>query len=315
MPDDTDISGPVSHDQNFKNLILDYPLQALQLFAPQEAVHLDTSTRFTPIREEQLKDRLSDRFLELDIPLLLEWPDGRREALLFVIEQQTEPRQFSIHKLARYCLEIAELMDTRRVVPVVIFLKANRQEAHLVLGNELHDYLHFRYIRAVLPDMQGARYLESDNLVARLNLPNMHWPPELKLAIYASAVRGLLTLEQNPDRQLKYLDFIDIYARLTNNERADFERQYTTEERGMSGFIERYTEQGRQQGLLQGLEQGLGEGRISTLRKQLTLKFGALSATLEQRLEQAAEDELELWTERILFANRIEDVFSPGKTD
>lgn len=106
-----------SHDQNFKNLILDYPLQALQLFAPEEAAHLDDTVRFTPIRQEQLKDRLSDRFYELDIPLLLEWPDGRREALLFVIEQQTDPRQFSIHKLARYCLEIAELLATDRVTP------------------------------------------------------------------------------------------------------------------------------------------------------------------------------------------------------
>ncbi|MCK0537964.1 hypothetical protein MU846_09595, partial [Alcanivorax sp. CY1518] len=67
-----------SHDQNFKNLILDYPRQALELFAPEEAAKLDDAVVFTPIREEQLKDRLSDRFLELDIPLLLEWPDGRR---------------------------------------------------------------------------------------------------------------------------------------------------------------------------------------------------------------------------------------------
>lgn len=35
-----------SHDQNFKNLILDYPLQALQLFAPQEAAALDASVSF-----------------------------------------------------------------------------------------------------------------------------------------------------------------------------------------------------------------------------------------------------------------------------
>lgn len=92
---DKDEPRPVSHDQNFKNLILDYPLQALQLFAPEEAAHLDETVTFTPIREEQLKDRLSYRFLELDIPLLLEWPDGRREALLFVVEQQSDPRSFS----------------------------------------------------------------------------------------------------------------------------------------------------------------------------------------------------------------------------
>ncbi|MDG9978403.1 hypothetical protein [Ectopseudomonas oleovorans] len=273
----------------------------MQLFAPEEAAHLDETVTFTPIREEQLKDRLSDRFLELDIPLLLEWPDGRREALLFVIEQQSDPRSFSIHKLARYCLEISELMGTVRVVPVVIFLKANRQHPQLTLGNEFFDYLQFRYIRATLAEMPAEHYLESDNLVARLNLPNMHWPAELKLAIYASAIRGLTSLERNPDKQVKYLEFIDIYAQLDNNEQARFKEQYRQEGDEMKGFIERYTEQGIQRGLVQ--------GRASTLQKQLQLKFGPLPEALEQRLFDAGEAELDVWTERVLFAESLQAVF------
>src|SRR5690606_4229721 len=157
---------------------------------------------------EQLKDRLSDRFLELDIPLLLEWPDGTREALLFVVEQQTDPRQFSLHKLARYCLEISELMETTRVVQVVVFLnKVNGRSYRLVQGSELFSYLMFPFIQAVLPDRPAAQSLEITTLVARLNFPNMQWPAELKLAIYASANRGLHSLEANPDKQLKYLEF------------------------------------------------------------------------------------------------------------
>ena len=259
-----------SHDQNFKNLILDYPLQALQLFAPEEAAHLDDTVRFTPVRQEQLKDRLSDRFYELDIPLLLEWPDGRREALLFVIEQQTDPRQFSTHKLARYCLEIAELFATDRVVPVVIFLKSPRNHDHrLVLGNEYFCYLQFRYIRAVLPEMPAERYLESPNLVARLNLPNMCWPAELKLAIYASAIRGLRSLEQNPDKRLKYLEFVDIYTALDNNERQAFERHYSQEEATVSSYIANVRKEGIQEGLEQGIEKGKLEMAQNLLAQDL----------------------------------------------
>ncbi|MFT3758661.1 hypothetical protein [Thauera sp.] len=65
------MSAPNSHDQNFKNLILDYPRQALAFFAPDEAMHIDESVRITPIRQEQLKNRLGDRFHELDVPLLV----------------------------------------------------------------------------------------------------------------------------------------------------------------------------------------------------------------------------------------------------
>lgn len=82
MPSDSD---RVSHDQNFKNLILDYPLDALRLFSPEEALQLGDDVTITPIRQEQLKKRLGDRFRELDVPLLVEWPSGRREALLFAL--------------------------------------------------------------------------------------------------------------------------------------------------------------------------------------------------------------------------------------
>ena len=66
----------MSHDHNFKNLILDYPHQAIAFFAAVEAQAVDAGARILPIREEQLKERLGDRFRELDVPLLVEWPDG-----------------------------------------------------------------------------------------------------------------------------------------------------------------------------------------------------------------------------------------------
>ena len=72
----------MTHDQNFKNLILDYPRDALRLFAPNEAMHIDESVTITPIRQEQLKEHLGDSFRELDCPLKIEWPDGRRDILI-----------------------------------------------------------------------------------------------------------------------------------------------------------------------------------------------------------------------------------------
>ena len=87
----------MSHDQNFKNLILDYPRQALEFFAAAETADIDWATaRITPVRQEQVQERLGERFRELDTPLLVEWPDGKRAALLFVVEEETQPGRFSI---------------------------------------------------------------------------------------------------------------------------------------------------------------------------------------------------------------------------
>jgi len=43
-----------SHDQNFKNLILDYPLQSIAFFAASEAKGINEQVKVTPIRQEQL---------------------------------------------------------------------------------------------------------------------------------------------------------------------------------------------------------------------------------------------------------------------
>ena len=82
------------HDQNFKNLLLDYPVQSLEFFAGEEAGMDLFEARIIPVRQEQLKERLGDRFRELDTPLLVEWPDGRREGILFVSKKRPKPASF-----------------------------------------------------------------------------------------------------------------------------------------------------------------------------------------------------------------------------
>jgi len=237
-------------DQNFKNLILDYPRESLAFFAAEEAVELDASVTITPLRQEQLKARLGERFRELDVPLLVEWPDGRREALLFVLEEETNPQRFSIHRLAHYCLDLAEMFATDRVVPVVIFLHDRSGiPRRLALGSERQRYLTFGYLACVLAATPAARYLDSDNLVARLNLPNMQWAPEHKVEIYAKAIQGLLTLEPDIEKQIKYLDFVDIYTGLSDAEQRAYESRYPQENAVMAGLTERLRTEGRQEAL------------------------------------------------------------------
>ena len=41
-------------------------------------------------------------------------------------------------------------------------------------------------------------------------------------------------------------------------------------------------------------------------------RFNEIPPLVEKRLEQAGRDELETWADRVLFAERIEDVFGSG---
>ena len=254
------------HDQNFKNLILDYPVQALEFFAGKEAGSDLSEARIVPVRQEQLMDRLGDRFRELDTPLLVEWSDGRREAILFVVEEETKTSQFSIYRLARYCLDLAELMGTDRVVPVVIFLRTGNQRSYLRLGSDSCAYMEFRYLMCKLKSLPSVRYYDSDNIVARLNLPNMAYPPEDRLEMYLMAQTGLARLETNPEKQRKYADFIDFYADLSEEEVIRYRDSYLSEKGEIMGLVSVLKEEGRQDGRKEGSYNTL-YSVIQTMRK------------------------------------------------
>lgn len=66
--------------------------------------------------------------------------------------------------------------------------------------------------------------------------------------------------------------------------------------------IEQWTHKLRQEGML--------EGEAAILERLLKKRFGSLNETIVQKLRTATQEQLETWTDRILDAMRIEDVFS-----
>ena len=329
------MANAVSHDQNFKNLILDYPREALAFFAPAEAPSPDDDVRIVPARQEQLKERLGDRYRELDVPLLVEWRDGRRDAVLFALEEESDRRRFSPHRLAHYCLDLAELFGTDRVVPVAIFLRSGPESGLLALGTERRTYLAFDHLALSLAELRAEDWRDSGNLVARVNLPNMRIETD-RVDVYARAVRGLLELEPDGNRRAKYTEFIDIYAALTDNEFRRYQREHPEEsstmagviqrareegvrqgriegERAVAGVIQRAREEGVQRGMEQGMQRGMEQGRVegerAVLERLLRRRFGRLPPATARRLDRASPEDLEAWAENVLDAGTLDEVF------
>ena len=310
----------VNHDQNFKNLILDYPRDALAFFAADEAPLPEDEVQIIPARQEQLQERLGNHYRELDVPLLVEWADGRREAILFALEEESDWRRFSLHRLAHYCLDLAQLFETDRVVPVAIFLRqADAAPTTLVLGTERCPYLTFDYVACKLKEIPSERWQESSNVVARINLPNMQSPDHRKVEVYAQAVQGLFSLEQDGDKRAKYIEFIDIYAGLTDNEFRLYQQRFPEESNTMAGVIQRARDEGMRQGRIEGRvegrvegeQQGRVEGERTVLERLLQRRFGILSSGIAERLRQASTIELETWAENVLDAETLDEVFEP----
>ena len=230
----------------------------------------------------------------------MEWQDGRRDAVVFALEEESVSRHFSPRHLVRYCLDIADLYDTNRIVPVVVFLReAGRVESSFELGTERDSYLTFKYIARKLADEPVSRWWDSANVVARVNLPNMRVAEERRAAAYGQAVRGLLELETDTAKRDKYLEFIDIYSGLTDNQFERYREEHPEEGSTMAGVIERARNRGR------------NEGERFLLERQLRHRFGAVAPGVADRLGRASEDELAAWAVNVIDADTLDDVFDP----
>jgi hypothetical protein len=78
----------------------------------------------------------------------------------------------------------------------------------------------------------------------------------------------------------------------------------------MRSIAQQWIDEGIERGIEQGIEQGIPRGVRVTLRKLLLLKFPTASEASLARLEEADLQTLEKWSERVLWATSIEDVFA-----
>ena len=161
----------------------------------------------------------------------------------------------------------------------------------------------------------------------------MHSAGHDPVEVYARAVSGLLEQEADGARRAKYLEFIDIYAGLTDNELRRYRRLHPEEgsivtgffqrardegraegmERGIEQGMERGIEQGMEQGIEQGIERGRTEGERAVLARQLQRRFGQLPPEATERLERAPETQLETWADNVLDAETLDDVFRSSR--
>jgi len=79
-------------------------------------------------------------------------------------------------------------------------------------------------------------------------------------------------------------------------------------------WAEAYIATGREEGLERGLAQGVLQGEARLLGRLLTRRFGELPAWVERRLNEAKEAELANWSEAVLDARSLGEIFTepPG---
>jgi len=73
--------------------------------------------------------------------------------------------------------------------------------------------------------------------------------------------------------------------------------------------IEEWKKNYREEGLQEGRQEGMHKGALQLLIRQLEKKFGKLPADIVAQLDCADEKQIIFWSERILTADSLSDIF------
>jgi hypothetical protein len=99
----------------------------------------------------------------------------------------------------------------------------------------------------------------------------------------------------------KYLDFIDMYAEITEEEKESVYQDL--KEHKETAMLAQYIKN-------KGFEEGMQQGKYGLLERILIGRFGPLPEWAMQRLGAASPEQLDRWAERVLEAESIQGVLS-----
>ncbi|MDL1963993.1 MAG: hypothetical protein LWW98_06600, partial [Deltaproteobacteria bacterium] len=208
-----------SHDHNFKNLFLDFPKETLELLFPQAQQNWGQVRKVEFVRQEPKKRKLFDSNLALDMPILFSFEN--HQLLLWLVEFQEDKAKFSIYKLLRYTTDLMESYPQALVIPTVLFTDRTnwRKDVIRKLETKLNNrlFLHFEYVFFKLFDFNARDYFNVNNPVVKILLPKMNYKKDERIEVIRQAYSGLFQLASSVLFD-KYVDFIDVYAQISEQE-------------------------------------------------------------------------------------------------
>ena len=149
-------------------------------------------------------------------------------------------------------------------------------------------------------DHNARDYYNHRNPLVKILMPKMNYSPEERSEVIRQAYLGLFELAA-PMMFDKYVDFIEVYAEIREDERESLLLEMTKQEDTV--MLAQYIRE-------KGFHDGEMKGRRILLERQLTRRFGTLPDWGRERLTQATVEQLDRWGDRVLDADSIQAVLA-----
>ena len=311
------------YDSPWKDIVGEYFPEFLAFFFPDAHAGIDWQRRWQScdkelsqvVRDAELGQRFADKLMKVWLP------GGEEQYVLVHIEVQGERDAAFAERMFVYNYRVYDAYRRPVVSLAVLADDAARWRPRRFgyglwgcrMGIEfpsakLRDY------QDRWEDLEAAANPFATVVMAYLKARQTRKSPQDRLHWKTQLVRRLYQRGFSRSEILELFRFIDWVMMLPPELERRFQDQHEQFEAELNmQYVTSVERMGIEKGLAEGLAQGVREGEASLLRRQLRRRFSELPGWVEERLEAASREELEAWSERILDAKRLDEVF--GRSD
>jgi hypothetical protein len=299
------------HDQRFKSLLKAFFAEFFQVFFPAWADRFDFS-RVDWLEQEVFTDppRGERRSLDLvarlplrpGVPSPAPSPGEPADCLLTLIHVEIESRD-TVVLLRPRMLSYYEQLRRRHglpVLPIALYMRVGLDGIGWDVYEEKywdHLLVSFAYAYVGLPGLDGEQYVAGDHLLGVALTALMRVPPARRAEVHAEALRRLAEARENDYRRYLLLDCLEAYATLDEAQ---------AQELGALLRTKRY--QGTQDMAVTTFEKGLQQGQRTMLQKLLEARFGPLTASARERLDNLGPERIEALALELLKAQSLQEL-------
>lgn len=287
----------IPHDYIFKQLLMAFPQEYMELFHPELVAQLDfTEVRF--LMQELLVDFIGKRVKILD--LLMEVKQkGTKHVVLVLFEPQSYCDKAFAERMFTYSFRIwnANREKGHTLIPIAILIgRATKNLPDtMTIGSFGEEMFTHKYRKVVLWNYNWKEMQHLDNPVAAALLVQMKHGAEERSQMRMAYLKMMHRLKGKVDeaRYMLLMAMADMYFQPTKEEDALLFEQLDIEQREeiamelMPAWKRWGYEEGIEKGIEQGIEQGIEKGMATVIRKLLKKGFTAeeLARTVELPVE------------------------------
>lgn len=308
----------MDHDRLFKELLINFFSEFIELFLPNVSAYMDKEATIVPLDKEIFTDVTLGNRHEVDLLMKVKFKSQDAFFLIHVENQSSSQSDFP-KRMFKYFSRLTDKYDLP-VYPVVIFSYDSpaRQEPkqYLVVFPD-KVVLKFDYTVIQLNRIPWRRYVHKANPVASALMAKMKMEAKDRPRVKLECLRLLASLKLDPARSKLIGGFIDSYLILTAQEMKQYEYAYTklseVERKETMALISSWEQkgidkgmaQGMAQGITQGIAQGITQGKEGIISRQAQRRFypDGIPGHIKDAIKQLSSDRLDDLSEAILDLN------------